>query len=87
MDVSAIQFERFTMYNNEKAGIEYKMTETRERYTEQGALIRDALIVGEKQIFVTARKRNCGKVMFSQTSVCSRGGRGRYVTCIMGWVI
>ena len=33
--------------------------------------------------FITARQRSCGKVMFSQLCVCSRG----YITCIMGQVV
>ena len=34
---------------------------------------------------ITACKRSCGKVMFSQALVCPQGG-GRYITCTMGYV-
>ena len=34
-------------------------------------------------IFITARKRSCRKVMFSQASVCSRGG----IPCPMSFLV
>ena len=32
------------------------------------------LFVREQSCFITASKQNCGKVMFSQVSVCPLGG-------------
>ena len=39
-----------------------------------------------KQPKITARKRSCGKIMFSQVSVCSRGNLWYHVLSGVGWV-
>ena len=44
--MAAIQFDNFTMVNNEKAGIEYKMLNTKERYTDKTGLVQNSMIIG-----------------------------------------
>ena len=44
--MGAVQFDNFVLYNNEKAGFEYKMVKTKERYTEETALIQNSVIIG-----------------------------------------